>query len=70
MIRVTPLKALNVNTATAAELEELPGIGPALAERIVRYREEKGRLGSLQDLDAVKGLGEKKLEKIQPYVVF
>jgi competence protein ComEA len=66
----SPAKAVNVNTATAAELESLPGVGPAIAERIVRHREEKGRFHSLEGLDAVKGLGPKKLHKVQPYVVF
>jgi competence protein ComEA len=68
--RISPLRVINVNTASVVELEALPGVGPAIAERIVRHREEHGRFQSLQDLDAVKGLGTRKLQKLQPYVVF
>lgn len=48
---------LDLNTASAAELETLPRIGPALAERIVRYREEHGPFVRVEDLDAVSGIG-------------
>lgn len=48
---------LDLNTASAAELETLPRIGPALAERIVRYREEHGPFLRVEDLDAVSGIG-------------
>jgi competence protein ComEA len=65
-----PAQAINVNAATAEELEALPGIGPAIAQRIVEHRAEKGRFQSLQDLDEVKGIGTKKLEQLQPYVIF
>ncbi|HEX8237968.1 MAG TPA: helix-hairpin-helix domain-containing protein [Abditibacteriaceae bacterium] len=68
--RPLPAKPINVNTASVEELEALPGIGPAIAGRIVRYRQEHGQFRSLQELDAVKGLGIKKLQKLQPYVVF
>lgn len=64
-----PSRPVNVNTASAAELETLPGIGPALAARIIAHRAQ-GRLASMEDLDAVKGLGPKKLEKLRPYVIF
>jgi competence protein ComEA len=65
-----PARAINLNTATAEELEALPGIGPSIAQRIVQHRAEKGRFQSLQDLDEVKGIGAKKLEQLQPYVIF
>jgi len=58
---------ININTADAAELEKLPGIGPALAERIVRYREENGPFISVDDLLNVSGIGEKKLESLRDY---
>jgi competence protein ComEA len=61
---------LNVNTATQAELELLPGIGPALASRIVEYRTAKGPFRSMSDLDAVSGIGPKMLEKLKPLVRF
>ena len=65
-----PRRPVNLNRASVAELETLPGIGPALALRIVQYRAEHGQFRSLDDLDAVKGLGQNKLEKLKPYVTF
>ncbi len=63
-----PKTKININTANAKLLEELPGIGPVLAERIVLYRENNGFFSSPQELVNVKGIGEKKLEDIMPYV--
>ena len=59
---------LNLNTATAKELQVLPGIGPKIAERIVKYREKNGPFSSVDDLTKVKGIGQKKLEKIRPFL--
>lgn len=58
----------NVNTASAAELEKLPGIGKKSAEAIVAYRTEKGKFKTLKDLLKVKGVGKKTVEKIQNLV--
>ena len=55
---------ININTATVTELEALPGIGPAKAEAIVKYREEKGNFKSAEDLKNVQGIGDKMYEKI------
>lgn len=55
---------VNINTATVADLEALPGIGPAKAEAIVKYREEKGSFKSPEDLKNVQGIGDKLYEKI------
>ncbi|OAA31927.1 hypothetical protein AT15_03625 [Kosmotoga arenicorallina S304] len=67
----TPAKTLiNVNRASAQELEKLPGIGPTLAERIIRYREEHGSFRELSELEAVKGIGEATLRKIGEMVEF
>lgn len=60
---------ININTANAAELEKLPGIGQALAERIIQYREEEGPFSTIEDIMAVKGIGEKKFEKLREYIV-
>jgi comEA protein len=59
---------VNVNSASAAELERLPGIGPALAQRIVAHREKNGAFKKLEDLMLVRGIGEKSFARIQPYV--
>ncbi|MBM4411911.1 MAG: ComEA family DNA-binding protein [Chloroflexi bacterium] len=61
---------VNLNTASVAELTELPGVGPALAQRIIDYREQHGAYTSLADLDAVSGVGQSLLEKISAHVEF
>lgn len=58
-------RRIDVNTAPPAELELLPGIGPALAARIVEHRESQGRFGSVDDLQRVKGIGPKTVEKLR-----
>ncbi|MBY6276067.1 helix-hairpin-helix domain-containing protein [Symbiobacterium thermophilum] len=59
---------VNINTAGQAELETVPGIGPALARAIITYRTEHGPFQSVDDLINVSGIGSKTLEKIRPYV--
>ena len=59
---------IDINSATAQQLEELPGIGPALAEAIVQYREEHGPFESVEALDDVPGIGPAKLEAARPYI--
>lgn len=61
---------ININTATALELEALPGIGPGLAVKIVDDRARNGKFRSLADLDRVPGIGPKLLEKMRPLVAF
>ena len=58
----------DLNRATAPELEELPGIGPVLAERIVAWREEHGPFREPADVTAVSGVGPAVYEAIKPYV--
>lgn len=58
---------IDLNTASAAELELLPGIGPTLAARILFDRQQHGAFSSIEDLDRVRGIGEKMIEKIRPF---
>jgi competence protein ComEA len=60
---------LDLNRATQTELEELPGIGKVLAERIVAYRTEHGAFGSVADLRSVSGIGAKLFAELEPLVV-
>ncbi|MEA4902305.1 helix-hairpin-helix domain-containing protein [Desulfitobacterium sp.] len=55
---------ININTAGASELDKLPGIGPALAERIIQYRNEHGAFSKPEDLQGVSGIGAKTYEKM------
>ena len=63
-----PQGPVDVNTADAAALQTLPGIGPALAERIIAYRTEHGPFRRVEDLLEVKGIGEATLEKFRQEV--
>lgn len=60
---------VDLNRATREELETLPGIGPKLSARIVRFREEQGGFSSVQELLQVPGIGRKTLERLKPYLV-
>ncbi|WP_129630024.1 ComEA family DNA-binding protein [Candidatus Oscillochloris fontis] len=60
--------AININRASAVDLEELPGIGQALAARIVAYRDQQGPFGSVEDLQQVSGIGESLFNQIRPLV--
>jgi comEA protein len=64
-----PSKPIPINTATAEQLDQLPGIGPALAKRIIEFRTEHGPFASVDDLTNVRGIGPALLEKIRPFVV-
>ncbi len=59
---------IDINAAGLAELQLLPGIGPALAQRIVEDREKNGPYLAIENLDRVKGIGPKTLEKLRPLV--
>ena len=67
--KAQPVGKVNINSATAQQLEALPGVGPKLAARIVEYRQKAGGFKSAQELMNVKGIGEKNFEKIQPHVM-
>lgn len=59
---------VNPNRADAQRLTALPGVGPALAETIVQFREVHGPFGRLGDLREVPGIGAKRLQKMRPYL--
>ena len=60
---------VNINTADADQLQLLPRVGPALASRIISYREANGPFTTIEEILAVKGIGESSLERLEPYVV-
>lgn len=64
-----PAQLVDLNTADENELETLPGIGPALASRIVEFREINGPYASLDDLLDVGGMTQRKLDDLEPYAV-
>jgi competence protein ComEA len=60
---------VNINSASAEQLDELPGIGPATAAAIVSHREQHGPFASVDDLEAVRGIGPAKIEALRAAVV-
>jgi competence protein ComEA len=61
-------RRVDLNTASAAELETIPGIGPAMAQRILEWRRDHGPFVHVEDLLNVRGIGTKTLEKLRPFV--
>jgi len=63
------ISKVNINTATQEELESLPGIGAAIANRIMEYRQQNGKFQKIEDLQNVKGIGDAKFSKMKKYVI-
>lgn len=63
-----PLHPVNLNTASSTELQQVPGIGPATAEKILQARKSYGSFKSVDDLQAIQGIGPKKLAKMRRYL--
>ena len=61
-----PTAPININTATQAQFEALPGVGPKAAQRILDYRKQNGPFKKVEDLMNVKGFGEKTFLKLKP----
>ena len=59
---------VNLNVASAGEIEKLPGVGPAMAARIIEYRQKNGGFKKVEDLMNVKGIAEKTFLKLKPLV--
>lgn len=64
-----PKAPIDLNRATSEELQQLPGVGPAMADRILQYRKDNQGFTSVDDLNNVRGIGPKKFEKIKPFVI-
>ncbi len=67
---LAPGEHVDVDRADATELTRLPRVGPALAQRIVAWRERHGPFGGITRLDSVSGIGPAMLDAIRPYVLF
>jgi comEA protein len=65
----SPSAVIDINRASAEELQKLPGIGPKLAQQIVAFREKHGPFRRVEDLLVIKGIGPKKWKAIRPHVV-
>ena len=66
--RPTATEPVNLNAATAAQLQTLPGVGASTAQRIVDYRQKNGSFKKIEELMNVKGIGEKSFLKLKPLI--
>ena len=64
-----PSGVVNINTASAEELQLLPRVGPSLAGRIIEFRDTNGPFRTVDEILAVKGIGDSSFEKLAPYIV-
>jgi competence ComEA-like helix-hairpin-helix protein len=66
--KTPPAHPLDLNVANVKELEQVPGIGPKTAQAIVDFRHKSGRFRRVEDLLAIKGISQTKLDKMRPYL--
>ena len=66
--KIPPSAALDLNTATAAQLAQVPGIGASSAKAIVQFRQKSGPFERIEDLLAIHGISARRLQQIRPYV--
>jgi competence protein ComEA len=64
-----PAKPIDLNAATLEQLEQLPGVGSSTAKAIIQFREKSGPLKRVEDLLAIHGISQSRLEKLRPYVI-
>jgi len=67
-VTVADVGHVDINRGSADDLRQLPGIGPVLAERVVRYRRENGKFATIRDIQRVKGIGVKRFAQLEPYI--
>ena len=65
---VADVGRVDLNRGSVEELRRLPGIGPVLAERVVRYRQENGKFATIRDMQQVKGIGVKRLAQLEAFI--
>jgi comEA protein len=63
-----PAHSIDVNSATAEQLQQVPGIGPGTAKAIVNFRQKSGPFQKVEDLLAIKGISKARFEKMRPYL--
>ena len=66
--KTPPSHPIDLNTATAKQIEQLPGVGPTTAKAIVEFRTKTGRFQRVTDLLVIRGVSETKLKKMRPYI--
>jgi competence ComEA-like helix-hairpin-helix protein len=66
--KIPPSAPLDLNTATAAQLAQVPGIGASSAKAIVQFRQKSGPFERIEDLLAIRGISVRRLQQIRPYV--
>ena len=67
-VTVADVAHVDINHDSTEDLQRVPGIGPVLAERVIRYRQENGNFSSIRDIQNVKGIGVKRFARFEPYI--